>query len=287
MTAPPLSPLYVAARRVLLDATEALDAHRRSVILAGAQAIYLRVGDAELDASVAPFTTDADLTLDPRELGPDPDLSAAMRGAGFERHPREPGIWTASISVDGEIRQIPVDLLVPETLAGKGSRSADLPDHEKNSARRTPGLEAVVVDHDELTIVSLEPDIDSREATIQVAGVTALLVAKAHKLNDRVADAAKDRDHRLKPKDAGDVLRLMRGSNPARIGRRLRALSADPMAGTSVKEGVDHLRRLFGRRRSPGVEQAVQALAGALPEDTVRNLAVGYTDALGSSYDAS
>jgi hypothetical protein len=55
--------LYVIARRVLLDALDALGTHRAAVILVGAQAIYLRVG--ETDLAVAPFTTDGDLAIDP------------------------------------------------------------------------------------------------------------------------------------------------------------------------------------------------------------------------------
>ena len=39
--------LYVIARRVLLDALEALGPHRDATILVGAQAIYLHTGDAE------------------------------------------------------------------------------------------------------------------------------------------------------------------------------------------------------------------------------------------------
>jgi len=50
--------LYILARRVLLDALEALGPHRDAVVLVGAQAIYLRVGEADL--AVAPFTTDRD-----------------------------------------------------------------------------------------------------------------------------------------------------------------------------------------------------------------------------------
>ena len=53
--------VYVAARRVLLDALEALGPHRVAVTLVGAQAVYLRVGDA--DIAVAPSTTDGDLAL--------------------------------------------------------------------------------------------------------------------------------------------------------------------------------------------------------------------------------
>lgn len=55
--------LYVLARRVLLDALEALGEHRHAAILVGAQAIYMHTGDAEL--GVAEHTTNADLALDP------------------------------------------------------------------------------------------------------------------------------------------------------------------------------------------------------------------------------
>ena len=40
--------LYLIARRVLLDALDALDAlgeHRDAIVLVGAQAVYLRVGE--------------------------------------------------------------------------------------------------------------------------------------------------------------------------------------------------------------------------------------------------
>jgi len=51
-----IAPEYVAARRVLLDALDAIGAHRRSVVLVGAQAGYLHAGDTGL--SVAVMTTD-------------------------------------------------------------------------------------------------------------------------------------------------------------------------------------------------------------------------------------
>ncbi len=56
-------PLYVRARRALLDAGEALDAHRDVIVLVGAQAIYLHTGDADL--AVAEYTTDADFACHP------------------------------------------------------------------------------------------------------------------------------------------------------------------------------------------------------------------------------
>jgi hypothetical protein len=60
----------------LLDALEALGAHRDSIVVVGAQAVYLRTGGADL--AVAEFTTDADLAIDPGALRPDPRLDAAL-----------------------------------------------------------------------------------------------------------------------------------------------------------------------------------------------------------------
>jgi hypothetical protein len=44
--------LYVAARRVLLDALEVLVDHLPSLVLVGAQAVYLQVGEADLQVMV-------------------------------------------------------------------------------------------------------------------------------------------------------------------------------------------------------------------------------------------
>ena len=73
----PIDEQYVRARRVLLDALEALEDQRDAIILVGAQAIYLHVGDADL--AVAPFTTDADRALDPEGLPPNPKFADTMR----------------------------------------------------------------------------------------------------------------------------------------------------------------------------------------------------------------
>jgi hypothetical protein len=76
-----IAPEYVAARTVLLDALQALAAHRRALVVVGAQAVYLRTGSAGL--VVAPYTTDGDVALDPSLLGDDPLLEEAMRQQGF------------------------------------------------------------------------------------------------------------------------------------------------------------------------------------------------------------
>ncbi len=73
--------LYAIARRVLLDALEALGEHRDATILVGAQAIYLHTGDADL--GVAEYTTDADLAFDPSLLARNPPIEQALERAGF------------------------------------------------------------------------------------------------------------------------------------------------------------------------------------------------------------
>jgi len=54
-----VDPRYVEARRVLLNALAALAPHGPAFVVAGAQAVYLRTGDA--DIAVAQYTTDGDL----------------------------------------------------------------------------------------------------------------------------------------------------------------------------------------------------------------------------------
>ena len=76
-----LDPITIRARRVLLDALEALAGQRQAIVLVGAQAIYLHTGEADL--AVSPFTQDADLALNPATLCSLPVLAEAMQAAGF------------------------------------------------------------------------------------------------------------------------------------------------------------------------------------------------------------
>lgn len=274
-----LDPLYVAARRVLLDALTALSDHRDALIVAGAQAVYLHTGEGEL--AVAPFTTDADLALDPRRLAPQPDLASAMRAAGFElAQPGghvEPGIWIAETQVGARRVTVPVDLIVPAALAPPaGRRGARLPAHGNQAARKTVGLEAALVDHAPQAIGALEPD-DERRIETNVAGVAALLVAKAHKLHDR---AETRQAARLDAKDAADVLRLMQTADPSEVRKTMRRLAADSVAGEVSAQALLHLDALFGRRGRPGIELAAQALRLAMPRARVEAIAVNFMNTM-------
>lgn len=262
---------YVEARRVLLDALDAMRAHLDALILVGAQAVYLRT-QGRLSGYQA-FTTDADIVLDPTKLGPIPPLGQAMIAAGFTLTP-EPGVWEANFNRAGIEDQIvvPVDLIVPEQLAPRaGRRAARLPgEHGKTTARKSAGLEGAVVDNSPVTITAFEPD-DVRTMTINVAGPGALLVAKAHKLGERLATPG-----RLLAKDAGDIYRLFDATAPTEMSATLTRLLDDERSSRATTLALEYIERLFATPTSTGTRLAVDALRGTLPETTVATASTGY-----------
>ncbi|RLB59339.1 MAG: hypothetical protein DRI34_02190 [Deltaproteobacteria bacterium] len=253
--------LYVLARQVLLDAIEALGAHRDAIVLVGAQAVYLHVGDADL--AVAPYTTDGDLVLDPAVLGQIPPLERALLDAGFlPKKADSVGVWIthreSSLSPKTEVA---VDLLVPESVSpGKGRRAARLAGHDPRAARKVVGLEGALVDVDRMQLGALAEG-DERVFDVQVAGPAALLVAKLLKIRDRRETT------RHSDKDALDVARLLRGVETADLAERMRHLRADARSATVTREALDLLEALFGRRAAEGIEMAIRSAGGMVDAD--------------------
>jgi hypothetical protein len=283
--------LYIASRRVLLDALDALEGQRDALILVGAQAVYLRSQEARL--AVAAFTADADLGIDRLRLNDLPRLEEAMRDAGFELsdQPRaQPGQWFRTIRIGDKPVRIPVDLLIPELFSqtARRRRSVNLPPHDRMATRKVEGIELATVDNSVIKIPSLEPAVDPRSADIKVAGVAALLTAKAYKIHDRSDDP---NPQRLSNKDAGDVIRLMRTSNPRAVGATFSALlgHSDERICLTAWTGLGYLKDQFGRIRGVGIQMAEQALTGAMPLETIRGLATAYLRELpdGTSADES
>ncbi|GAB3961626.1 hypothetical protein GCM10029978_014330 [Actinoallomurus acanthiterrae] len=222
--------LLIAARSALLDALEALHDHLSSVIVIGAQAVYMHTGAAPV--ALAEATKDSDLALDARALMDQPLLEETMRAAGFELD-RQPGTW---LNADG----VPVDLMVPDALAGQtGRRGARIPPHSKHAARRAVGLEAAVVDYAPMEIRSLSSD-DDRVFAAKVAGPAALLVAKLHKLGERQGTPG-----RLVDKDAHDVYRLLVAVPTADLASRIEYLKSDELAGPVTEQAMAFFAELF------------------------------------------
>ena len=246
---------YVASRRALLDALEALGSQRAAVVLIGAQAVYLHAPDDDL--AVAPTTTDADLGLDPDLLSDSPVLAELLRGAGF-RLTGQPGIW---LSREGTT----VDLIVPEAKAGPGRRAARLGAHGNKVARRAAGIEGCLVDSAPKTIGALD-GADGRTFSLAVAGPAGLVVAKTHK----IAERRDERRGRLRDKDALDVYRLLRAVQPPVFAEAFGRLRASPLAAGPTARALTQFEELFAVAGGVGVEMTVRATEGLIPEAEVR-----------------
>ena len=232
------------------------------------------------DLAIAPYTTDGDLVLDPTLLGDEPELEASMSGAGFRLwepsgNRTEPGIWVRHERIGDQDLTFPVDLIVPEAAAASGGRrGVRLGVHGNRAARRAVGLEAALLDHSAITVSALEPN-DGRRIDVEVAGVAALIVAKAHKIHDRVSSGRTDR---LSDKDAADVYRIMQTARPDTVAMTLKGLLADPIAGTVTDHALTYVDELFGRRAGRGVVMAQRALRLAVDEAQVATLCVAFAE---------
>lgn len=238
------------ARAGLLDALEALQRHLDALVIIGAQAIYLHTG--ALEVALAEFTTDGDVAVDPDLLSSDPLVEEAMGAAGFTPDPRSSAIgsWISP-------RGVPVDLMVPDAVAGAGRRGVRVPPHDPKSMRRARGIEATLVDNSKMLIRAVDTDADSREFAVLVAGPAALLVAKLHKIHDRI-----DNPSRLDNKDAHDIYRLLRAIDTEVFVVAGRRLLDDDASADVTRNALGYLATLFaGGAAAPG-----SAMAGAAEE---------------------
>lgn len=228
-------------------------------MLVGAQAIYLRVGEA--DVAVPGSTSDGDLAIDPDLLRDAPPIAEAMEGAHFrlrEERPgvQEPGIW--ELGFDGPT----VDLLVPRAIRPVGRRGARLGTHGNKAAKTVPGLEGALIDRDRMTVPALKPG-DPRRFRLWVAGPAALLVMKAYKVVEHL-----EQGRALEDKDGYDVLRLLRDVPMADFLTRFGRILTDPLSAASATRGLEFLERSFGDRESAGSLMAGRA-AGVLADPDV------------------
>ena len=189
-----------------------------------------------------------------------------MRSAHFSPT-NQPGEWK---SYDN----IRVDLMVPEALAGRGTRSADLGPHGRRAARRARGLEGALVDRERKVIQALDP-ADTRSAEMNVAGPGALLVAKAHKISER-----SDAPNRLSDKDALDVLRLLRCVSSGDLRARLTRLQRTELSRVVTGQAIGYLDELFGAADNVGTRMAVRAAGGLEDPDVITSSVVVLTNDL-------
>lgn len=254
-----IAPEYVVARKVLLDALAALKPQLDSVVLVGAQAVYHHTGVVE-GTGIA-MTTDGDLALNADLLTSDPELTGALKDAGFTEG-RQPGSWMGEGGVNVDLMVVP-----HQSNRAAGARAADLPPHEKWLARITPGLEPALVDNKIAEITALD-EADDRTVSLRIAGPAALLVAKLTKIREREEQVAagKANPARLVRKDAVDSYRLLLIVSTADLVKGFESHRSSPEALGVSQAAVTYLAAQL-RAGTDGHLRTM--LATELPDDEV------------------
>lgn len=172
--------------------------------------------------------------------------SRCLRDAGFVRQADQPGIWRSQPD------NVEVDLMVPQSVGGSGRRGARLAGHGKMAARTARGLEAALVDREEMDVAALDP-ADPRTVRVYVASPAALLVAKLHKIWER-----RDSTTRLDDKDAHDTYRLLQATATEQLAATLKRLLAVAISAGVTREALAYLDTLFGTEGGQGVLMAAR-----------------------------
>ena len=245
MTAAPRSASEHSRRALICVVSEVLVAHWNALTLVGAHAVMLRTAGLALSQGA---TGDGDLGITPQLTSDIPAIGELMAAAGFEaRSPVRPGLWgrgKRALSDGRIVFDEQIDLITGSGLAGKlRSQQRSVPDliesHGKMSVGNSPGLELAAYDRSVMVLVDLvDPN---RTAEVNVAGLAALMCAKAFKLGERLADGGR----RLRDKDAGDLLRLIKSSVPAEVVATFDAYGEHEPIGASVTAGRAYLVKVF------------------------------------------
>lgn len=260
----------VHSRNLIIATTRALGSHADAVTVVGAHAVHAwaRTKWGEIDMET---TRDGNLVINPVFVAEEPRLVDVMREIGLEQaRPERPGIYGFPSEADLDWSQrTTIDLIVPEAYAGTGgpkARSARIPGHEK-AASRARGLEIAVHDRTMMTLPALDGSGDSID--VHVAGPAALLIAKAHKVGERMAEFEKHPE-RVKAKDSGDVALLMMVSDGVACARTIsEALAEDPIVTEAARDGATYLTTLYGASGQQPREDAVESLETRFDEDEV------------------
>mgnify|MGYP000205060480 CR=1 FL=1 len=241
-----------SARKALLDTLDLLRDHLDSLVLVGAQAIYLHTEN--FSTSVAPATDDADLAVISSKLQPVPAIEIVLEASGYtSSESGDPGTWITSEGVQ-------VDLMTSRSQGNRisvNARGASINGHSKNAIRISDGLEACLIDFTKFEIGAFS-DSDNRKYQIKVANPSAILIAKCFKIYERIENPA-----RRNNKDSFDVYRILAGTPMLNLSSSLRDLRDREQVGTEVRIGLDYFEQLFARSlESPGVVAVGETVRG-------------------------
>ena len=260
----------VRSRGILLDTLHALEAQRDSLTVVGAHAVYERTknltSELEMDS-----TRDADIGVFPELLASAPLVSDVLSKLGLEPASQDrPGVWGLKSEHGLDLHErLTVDLLAPDALAGgTGRRSADTGAHGTKIVSRTKGTELTLIDRDVMHLDSfgLGTPIDA-----YVAGLAALIAAKAWKLFDRLDPIElKKNAARLRPKDAGDLWRLFATSEPRAVRGTFDEGMSHPRIGNAVTQAKLNLESVLADPAFVGL--AISHFGGRFSDERIETV---------------
>jgi hypothetical protein len=255
------------SRRLLIDSLKALADFQDALTVVGAHAVHVWVEKAWGPTDMA-ATRDCDLVVNPVLVTDDPKLVDIMARVGVAPALQDrPGIYGLPDESGLEWRsRTTIDLIVPEAYAGGGRRAARIAG-QKNAAGRAVGLELAVWDRHRRDLSCIDEPGD--QVSAWVAGPASLLVAKAHKVHERMAQLA-TRPHRLRAKDSGDVALLMMVSEPEDVARVMMEQSKEhPEIAAVVGPGAQWLVEMYADPSSRTRSDAASALGDRFDETFV------------------
>jgi hypothetical protein len=267
---------YALARRTLVEAVIALQVLSPvAFVLVGAHAVYLRA--PENDLGIPAFTLDGDLAVNPLLVVGSRAVRARLEEVGFDLRDLQSGLYERrGVHVDVR-RAARVDIFVPAAFEYAWSSEG----YDGRAAMVQPGLEACLVDCSRMELATLDDGGPRLTASIHVAGIVALLVAKGWKIGERY-DQGSEAFAEVR-KDIGDIYRLLQASDPDENAATLRVLRDDRHVRESVRTGARHLRELctgrgaglkeFSALLGPSVgERTASASLAALVEEFVETV---------------
>lgn len=120
------------------------------------------------------------------------------------------------------------------------------------------GLEGALVSHSRKTVASLAPNAH-RACILNVAGPAALLLAKVHKIGERIEDPDARR-HTPLGKDAFDIHRILRPIETVDLASELKHLRLRRLSSHVTTEALSMFRRLFSTTSGMGTEFVVRTV---------------------------
>jgi hypothetical protein len=258
-----------SSRRLLIKTIQALEPFEDAVTVIGAHAVHLWLTKAWGPINMQ-ATRDADIAINPMLVSDEPKVLELLKKIGISPALQDrPGIYGLDIERDLVwSKRTTIDLIVPEAYAGGGRRAAHI-SGQKNATTRARGLELVPWDRRLVELTTFDEPLISIKA--YVSGPAALLIAKSHKIHERLLTST-FRPERLRAKDSGDVALLMMVSNPEEVAEIMVNTCASHSETTEVvRAGARWLVEMYAEDSQEILlrQHAVNSLAERFDEDEV------------------